>query len=290
MSVLTRTFRWILPFIVFSAHAEPLYWQVTNGKVNITIIGSVHVGEPSMYPLPNTIYQSLLNSDGLIVESDTSQSQNIQYPPAARTAQQVLSEEQLFNLDKIATEFGLDVTKINDLPPWSVALSLQFLQLQKLGYHTEDGVDLHLMALAKEKQVPLIPFETMQFQIDLLTQQPEDGKELLVSIIDEWETNKDMTQCMIESWKAGDSKNLEKMMQLTEMSPEMEEAFVHNRNQDWAKKLSSDSFLPKPHGQYVMIVGALHLIGEGNVIELLQKKGFKVVQGNRSQQADCLFF
>ncbi len=160
MVALTRAFRWVLPFIVFSANAEPLYWQATNGKVNLTIIGSVHVGDPSMYPLPQAIYQSLNKSDGLIVESDTSQPQEIKYPSNKLTAQQVLSKEQLFNLDKIVAEFGLDTAKIHAMPPWSAALSLQFLQLKKLGYHAEDGVDLHLMAAAKEKKVPLIPFET----------------------------------------------------------------------------------------------------------------------------------
>jgi len=290
MMAFVRAFRWVLPFIVFSAQAEPLYWHATNGKVTLTIIGSVHVGEPSMYPLPDAIYQSLIHSDGLIVESDTSQPQDVQYPPTNLTAQQVLSEEQQFNLDKIATEFGIDSAKFHSMPPWSAALSLQFLQLKKLGYNTEDGVDVHLMAAAKSRDIPLIPFESMQFQIDLLTGQPEDGKELLVSIIDEWETNREMTQCMIESWKAGDSKNLEKMMLLTEMSPEMEQAFVHQRNQDWADKLSSGNFLPNPNGQYVMIVGALHLIGKDNVIELLKQKGFQISQGNQSKKADCLFF
>lgn len=287
---ITQTLRWLLPFVIFSAHAEPLYWNATNGKVSLTIIGSVHVGEPSMFPLPDDIYQALNNSDGLIVESDTTQQQKIVYPPASKQAVQVLSQEQLFNLDHIASEFGLNVEQFHTLPPWSAALSLQFLQLQKLGYETKDGVDLHLMQKAIETKVPLVPLETMQFQIDLLTRQPQDGKELLVSIIDEWESNETMTHCMIESWKAGDRLNLEKMMHLTEMSPEMEQAFVIDRNQDWANKISSGKFLPNPKGQYVMIVGALHLIGQQSFIELLEKKGFNITQKNRSQKANCEFF
>ncbi|MFV0450477.1 MAG: TraB/GumN family protein [Vibrio sp.] len=290
MSVITHTLGWLLPFVIFSAHAEPLYWKATNDKVSLTIIGSVHVGEPSMFPLPQEIYKALSQSDGLIVESDTTNQQNIVYPPASKQAAQVLNQEQLFNLDQIINELGLNAQQIHQLPPWSAALSLQFLQLQKLGYQTQDGVDLHLMQKAADAKVPLVPLETMQFQIDLLTHQPEDGKELLVSIIDEWESNQAMTHCMIESWKAGDKLNLEKMMHLTEMSPEMEQAFVISRNQDWANKLSSGKFLPTQQGQYVMIVGALHLIGEQNFIELLEQKGFKVSQQNRSKKANCEFF
>ena len=44
-------------------------------------------------------------------------------------------------------------------------------------------------------------------------------------------------------------------MHLTEMSPEMEQVFVTERNQDWANnKISSGKFLPNAKGQYVMIV------------------------------------
>ncbi len=290
MSIVTQALRWVLPFIALSVQAEPLYWSATNGKVALTIIGSVHVGDPSMYPLPEALYQTLKESDGLIVESDTSQKQHIIYPKNTINAEQALSKEQMLTLNKIAEEFKLQSSQISKLPPWSAALTLQFLQLQKLGYKAQDGVDLHLMNHAIDNHIPLVPLETMQFQMDLLTKQPQDGKEMLVSIIDEWESNKNMTQCMIKSWKAGDEKNLTKMMHLSEMSPEMEQAFVHSRNQDWAEKLSSKTFLPNPNGQYVMIVGALHLVGDQNLLDLLQKRGFKVSQLNTSKEAQCDFF
>ncbi len=287
MSVTTKIIRWVLPFLALSAQAEPLYWNATKGKLSLTIIGSVHVGDPSMYPLPKTIYQALYKSDGLIVESDTSNQEDIEYPLNSLTTEEVLSKEQLVMLDKITSELNINHMDFHQLPPWSTALSLQFLQLKKLGFVSEDGVDVHLMEKASSKHIPLVPLESMQFQIDLLTTQPDDGKELLTSILEEWDENKNMTQCLIKSWKAGDANNLEKMMQLSEMSPEMEKTFVHDRNQDWVQKLSSGHFLPNPSGQYVMIVGALHLVGKGNVIELLEKKGFKVKPLNRSQKANC---
>ncbi|MGV2841733.1 TraB/GumN family protein, partial [Vibrio cyclitrophicus] len=37
------------------------------------------------------------------------------------------------------------------------------------------------------------------------------------------------------------------------------------------------------------VVGTLHLSGEGNLLQLLEEKGFIVTQQSQSQQAQCQF-
>ncbi|MEZ9706937.1 TraB/GumN family protein, partial [Vibrio breoganii] len=61
------------------------------------------------------------------------------------------------------------------------------------------------------------------------------------------------------------------------------------RNIDWANKLSSNDWKLKTKGNYMIVVGTLHLIGEGNLIQLLEKKGFSVIQQSQSQSAQCQF-
>ncbi len=63
------------------------------------------------------------------------------------------------------------------------------------------------------------------------------------------------------------------------------EQFIYQRNQDWANKLNSISFLPD--GRYLVVVGALHLVGQQNLLSLLSQKGFKVSQQSQSQQITC---
>lgn len=73
------------------------------------------------------------------------------------------------------------------------------------------------------------------------------------------------------------------------MSPELEKAFLTDRNIDWANKLSANDWKLDSKESYLIVVGALHLIGEGNLLQLLEEKGFNVTQQSQSQQARCQF-
>lgn len=274
----------------FSLHAEPLYWQASKGNLQLTIFGSIHVGEPKMYPLPQPVYQALQDADGLIVEADIRNNQHIRYPYGQPSAEQVLSDEQVFMLDKVVKDLGQDAEVFRQLAPWKAALSIQLMQLQQLGFHPTQGVDAVLMDQAIKTNKPIVALESVQFQVDLLTKQPDAGQEMLTALLEDWEKNQAMTECMIDSWIAGDVDNLNSMAQLTEMSPELEQAMVQNRNRDWADKLASGQLLPQSQGQYLMVVGTLHLVGQDNLLSMLQQRGFTVHKLNHSQTADCQFY
>lgn len=288
-----RISRWVFCVLWLFApalHAEPLYWQATKGSLTITLLGSIHVGAPSMYPLPTPIYQALNQADGLIIEADVRKNQDLVYPHNQPNSEQVLTKEQLFMLDQIAHDLELPPSTLRQAPPWQSALSIQFRQLLQLGFHPGEGVDLSLMTKATANDIAVLPLETVQFQIDALTRQPDAGKEMLTALIDDWEKSDAMTRCMIDSWVAGDQANLENMMKLNEFSSELESTLVTNRNHDWVNKLTSGNFLPNPQGQYLMVVGALHLIGHDNVLALLSQNGFTVTRLNQSTKAGCQFY
>ncbi|MFX3924812.1 TraB/GumN family protein, partial [Streptococcus suis] len=85
-----------------------------------------------------------------------------------------------------------------------------------------------------------------------------------------------VVRCLIEGWKAGDITKLEDFAKLSEMPSELEKAFLTDRNVDWAKKLSANDWKLNSKGHYVLVVGTLHLIGDGNLLQLLEDKGFSV--------------
>ena len=76
-----RTFLYLtllaLTFTTKQALAEPLYWQAKKDDLTLTILGSVHVGDESMYPLPKQITDTLKESDGLIIETDIRKSEGV---------------------------------------------------------------------------------------------------------------------------------------------------------------------------------------------------------------------
>ena len=247
------------------------------------------MGDESMYPLPQAVTQFFESSDGLVVETDVRKIEGITYPPTQHLSKDVLNTQQLSQLVTVAKQLGLNAENLKDSPPWVTALQLQQAQWSLLGYVPDDGVDMRLMYKATINSKPIFSLEELQFQIDLLTNQPEDGQELLTSILDEWDSNEQVLHCLIESWSAGDPHKLIQFAELEQMSEEMVEAFITQRNNAWANKLGSNYFLPNKDGNYLVVVGTLHLVGKHNLIDLLTAKGFAVQQLSTSQTASCDF-
>ncbi|MGL6258163.1 TraB/GumN family protein [Vibrio sp. WXL210] len=284
----------LLLFITGFACAEPLYWQATKGNLSYTLVGSVHVGKPSMYPLPAALVDKLAKSDGLIIETNTSDSRGVNYPRATDKAKDHLSQAQLKELKSIAQASGSNFEQLLMQPPWSVAMNLQMHQLNQLGYQPEYGVDLHFMQQAIEHSIPIYALESLQFQINLISGQPNGGAEMLISLLDEYPHIEQITSCLLKSWQQGDEQQLDTFAQLSDMSPELEQAFIHQRNQAWADILDQRAPLegqsqPIQTGNYVVVVGSLHLIGKDNVRKLLEKRGFSIEQSSTSGVAACNF-
>nr|WP_274700249.1 TraB/GumN family protein [Vibrio aestuarianus] len=270
-------------------NAEPLYWLAKKENQTLFIVGSIHVGDESMYPLPQAVTQFLEHSDGLVMETDVRKTAGITYPPTQHLSKDILNMQQLSKLITIAKPLGLNAENLKYSPPWITALQLQQAQWSLLGYVPDDGVDMRLMYKATINNKPIFSLEELQFQIDLLANQPQGGKEFLTSILDEWDNSEQGLHCLIESWTAGDQHKLIQFAELEQMSEEMVDAFITQRNNAWADKLSSDYFLPNKDGNYLVVVGTLHLVGKHNLLDLLTAKGFAVQRLSTSQTASCDF-
>lgn len=269
------------------AFSEPLVWQVSNGVTEFRITGSIHVGSQALYPLPKEIEHFLPTSKGLIIEADLTESSEVQYPIPRYTSEQVLDKEQKAALEQIARTLNLPLDQVLLSPPWVSALTIQIAQIAQLGYHAELGVDNYLIELAKQHQLPLIPLESVQFQINLLANMPQDGKELLISALEQYAEGEQQLSCLIESWSKGDGSNLGKFADVSELSPQLEKVMMTDRNHAWAEQLEQRA--QQQPGKYTVVVGTLHLVGKENLLELMEAKGFRVVQLTQSQQAKCAF-
>ncbi|ENM5757397.1 TraB/GumN family protein [Vibrio mimicus] len=285
-----RIFISLLLLFTQTLHAEPLFWSATKGTTQLLIMGSLHVGRDDLYPLPKEAEQALKHSAGLVVETDIRTGSAAIPASSTVSSEQVLSDEQLFVLDSIAQQLGLNGQQLRQLPPWSASLLIQMRFFAELGYQAERGIDLYFMRQAEQQQIPVLGLETLQFQLDLLAGLPNSGEELLVSLIKDWEINAKLTECMIQSWKNGDQDKLLEVAKLSEMSPELEHKMLIARNQDWAEKLSQTSLLPEQDKPYLVVVGTLHLVGEQSLLAQLKKKGFSIKQLNQSTEANCSFF
>lgn len=277
-----------IPTTLLSAtvHAEPMVWKAIKDNQQLMLIGTIHLGQKSMYPLPSQLEQFIKQSDGLILEADVNAPPpKIDFSHATLTVN-ILTSEQRKKLEDIATELTLDTTALLHFPPWLTAISIENQAFQTLGYDSNLGVDSVLADQAQAHKLPLLTFETITQQLNMLQNLPEEGKSLLLDTLESWHEGKGFYQCMIQRWQDGDKNGLLKLLSQGEWDEKTSQSLLYSRNQIWSDKIQDPTFL-SPKGQYVIAVGTLHLIGENSLIEHLEKDGYHIELITQSQSSHC---
>ena len=283
--LITAVFMFALLFTQTSL-AEPLYWKAEKGNREFLLFGSIHMGTPDMYPLPEKVLNHLKSSNGLITEIDLSAVAEHSVYATTETVRDVLTLKQQKTLTSIATELSLPPQVLFDRPAWQTALVLQVTQFVQLGFSRDYGIDQYMTDMALSRNIPVTGLETPDYQLQLFSKDNHTGRVLLIDTIKHWEKNKQINRCLIKSWKAGDKNKLVQLADESEIETDLTERFIYRRNQNWAEQLDNPQFLPET-GKYTVVVGALHLVGPKNLISLLQQKGYQITRLSRSKTVSC---
>jgi uncharacterized protein YbaP (TraB family) len=80
----------------------------------------------------------------------------------------------------------------------------------------------------------------------------------------------------VSAWQNGDTGELERLMhQDAQESPELFRQLTTERNRRWLPKITA--LLEDSH-DHLVIVGAMHLIGDDGIVQLLRRQGHVVEQ------------
>ncbi|GAL32962.1 possible ligase [Vibrio maritimus] len=230
------------------------------------------------------VEMAIRQSDALVLEAKLGG--KIDFPNLVEhPVRDVLTNDELAKLNDIASETQLNIDMLKSLPSWQAALVLQQYVFTALNFHAEFGVEHQLSSWAQTHALPVKGLESLQFQIDLLADQPLGGKKMLLQTIEEWPYTENNIQCLIKSWSHGDITNLEAMLQIDSDNDDFYQRFLIDRNQKWVRSLVTSSEYQK--GTFFIAVGALHLVGQGSVVALLKQQGFSIEQISRSESAGC---
>ncbi|MTD27050.1 TraB/GumN family protein [Erwinia sorbitola] len=236
-----------------------------EGRRHLHLVGSIHMGTRNMKPLPAVLHERLQEADALIVEADITAgaspfSESDLCPPLALR----LSEEQLQKLQRHCEELNIDLSRVDTLPAWQIALMLQAQQAQRLGLRADCGIDYQLLQAAHDQQRKVIELEGPEAQLTMLKSLPDNGLPLLEDTLQHWQTNARLLQTMVSWWLEAPPGSIGKLALPSTFSNSLNDMLMHQRNQQWCQFLRQ-----LPPGRYVVAVGALHLYGEGNLRGLL---------------------
>jgi len=261
-------------------------WKVQGKNSSVYLLGSVHVLKSDDYPLPDVIEQAFTNSQIVAFETDIGELENPLIAmkmlekaklPEGETLKSQLSPEVYEAFMKHVKESGTPEMIVEPLKPAMAAMMVEVFEMMKLGLEPDKGIDKHFYGLAHEAEKKIVPLETVDFQIDLVTGfSKAEGEAMMKATLHELDNVKIELDKMLLAWKTGDSEKLDKMMnEAMADSPAIYKRLVTDRNRRWVPKI--EEFL-KSGTNAIVIVGAAHLVGKEGVVQLVKDKGYKVVQ------------
>jgi uncharacterized protein len=269
-----------------AAPAKSLLWKASSRQGTVYLVGSVHLLTKDYYPLNPALDAAFSDSDLLVEELDLGEMQSATSQmalltrsqlPAGQSLDQVVSAATFGLVTKRFGALGLPVDIIRRFKPWSLALMLLQLEWAKAGFEPELGLDKHFYDRARKEGKSLRALETVEFQLsrfDGLSMDQQDR--LLAQTIKDLETETANVTKLVDAWKAGDVRTLERLS-LEEIRQDrmLYERFLVERNLNWMPVIES---LFDRRGRAFIVVGAAHLIGPDGLVQMLKAKGYSVEQ------------
>jgi uncharacterized protein len=272
---------------VLGQEGKNFLWKVQSEASTVYLFGSIHLLKKENYPLSQTIETAFEKSDTLVVEANIQDQTKINpqaimekglYPPNDGIAKH-LSPEIYEMLEKETAKLGLPPEFFRMQRPWLLSMTLEAMELLKLGYDPRYGADVYFLSKAAG-QKKILELESVEEQINLLAGLSEREQELLLLLtLKDLQTVAREVDQAVQAWKSGDTKGMEAVMtkglkEDPQLAPIHEKLFVE-RNRKMGSTV--ETYL-KSKGTYFLVVGAGHLTGEKGIIAELRKKGYSVEQ------------
>ena len=283
--------RWLLALCLLgslSAQAASPVWAIRGTHNTVYLAGSIHLLRAGDAELPAAMSRAYADSSRLVMEIDLARHEPLELAqsmlrhgllPAATSLAEVVGPTRYQRLSTAAAALGLPAGALDRETPWMVGLQLTELQYLRLGFDPEQGVELQLVRQALADHKPTGGLESIDDELavfETLTGE-EQLRFLDMAIADLGDADSD-TREVLEAWRHGDSQRLGSLLAREYDSfPTLYRALVTDRNRRWLPQIEQ---LLKEKEDCLVVVGALHLIGEGGLLELLRRDGVTAEQLN----------
>lgn len=279
--------RWLLALCLLgglSAHAQSPVWALHGAHNTVYLAESVHLLKPGEAQLPVAFDRAYTAASTIVMELDLShldaselQTYMLEHGmlPQGTTLAQAIGPDAYRRLSQQADHLGFPLEPLDQLAPWVVALTLTELEYVKLGFDAEQGVERQIERRAEHDGKPILGLETVPEQLGQLEHLTSDQqRRFLLLTLDDLDDAGHDTDELLAAWRSGDTRRLAALLGEEYHSfPELYRALVSERNRHWMPRIQS--FLAE-RKDYLVIVGALHLVGDGGLLELARSAGISV--------------
>jgi uncharacterized protein YbaP (TraB family) len=269
-----------------TAQAASPVWVIHGDHNTVYLAGSVHLLKATESALPAAFDRAYKDSKQLVMELAMDKIDAMQTSTwmlehgmlkDGATLRSTIGDERYRHVSSAAAKLGVPMEAVDQLEPWVLALQLTELQYVQMGFDPSEGVEQQLQARAQVDGKTIEGLETLDEQLGVLQSMSyPDQARFLDMVVTEMPDTESEARSVMTAWRSGDSGKLAALLSDEYKSfPALYRALVTERNQRWVPEI--EKLLHAPQDSFV-IVGALHLVGQGGLLELLRRDGFKAQQ------------
>jgi len=270
------------------AAERSVVWSVRGEHNTVYLFGSIHVLRPGDVGLPRAAAAAYEDAEQLVMEIDmddpaiadplvmAGQMQRYAQLPAGQSLQSVLGDDYS-TVVAYVREAGLDIAALDGFAPWFVGMMVLQLEVAKRGFDPAHGIEQQVTDRAVADRKPILGLETPadQFAVLASLSLPEQKRFLLMTLEETDQADAKLDQ-LLNAWRTGDTATLAKVLsEEFEEFPELYRPLTEDRNRAWVEQLAD---LLDDRDDYLVVVGALHLVGRNSVVDLLRQRGYRVTQ------------
>ena len=271
------------------AWAEPALWTIQGRHNRVYLFGSVHMLGDTDFAFPGGAESRLgaayRDAEALIMEVPPGETASPAMltataaraiDPEGRGLDDLLGSEAAA-VHAAAERRGIDLAPLAPFEPWFASLVVTVQSAMKQGLAAEHGVEQIVAAAAERDRKPVTGLETTDGQLQLFDRLPGALQgQLLLKTIEESDDDGAKLEALVDAWKRGDLAALDGLMsQEFEEFPELRASLVVERNRRWVEQILP---LLDDDRDYLIVVGALHLVGTDGVPALLLRRGVRATR------------
>jgi uncharacterized protein YbaP (TraB family) len=263
-------------------------WAIKGEHNTVYLAGSVHLLKAGDSQLPVAFDHAYGGSKALVMELAIDKIDPMQTATwmmehgmlkDGTTLRSVLGDARYQRVSAEAERLGVPTEVIDMMQPWTLGLQLLEMQYAQLGFDPQQGVEQQLQHKAQADGKPISGLETIDDQLGVLQgmSYPDQAK-FLDMIVSEMHDVDSETASVVTAWRNGDSAKLAALLSDEYKSfPALYRMLVSDRNKRWIPQIEK---LLHGNQDYFVVVGALHLVGDGGLLELMRKDGFAATSVN----------
>jgi len=259
---------------------QGLLWRVETAQGKVShLFGTIHSDDPRVLDLPQVVAQAYAGSSVVVLEMDLGKLAPEEMAkalalPEKKNLADLLPAELYHDTVILMAGLGYPEELTNRLNPWAVQMTLSMPPPS-----TGNFLDLQLYQQAIAEKKGVVGLESMAEQLAVFSGLTlADQIVLLSQAVEEYPQLEARMEVIISAWLQRDLDSLLALNDesMAKLPAAVQQHFGRSLLEDRNHRMAERSLPLLRQGGAFIAVGAMHMIGDEGIVELLRKQGMKV--------------